>query len=118
MIGTSQLSMFPTFMFEDKKRVKSPVMFVDNRTERIVRWEDRICDHTQKYVTLESNPYTIVEGIFENVDVKALTVRKISLENRLEMSAFLLYESAPEEGLDEDLVRDVLSALDYEEFRE
>ncbi|NCO21119.1 MAG: hypothetical protein GW905_03715 [Rhodobacterales bacterium] len=116
MIGSQQLSMFPTFMFEEKKRVPSPVIFVDNRTEKIILTEQRTCDHTQKYMTLESNPYTIVEGIFENVDVKELTIRKISLINRREMSAFLMYEmaDAPKNGWDEDLIRDVVKALEYD----
>ena len=55
------LSMFPTFMMAEKKRLKSPAIFVDNKTEKIIHQEEWITDHTQRFTALERNAYTIVE---------------------------------------------------------
>jgi hypothetical protein len=66
---------------------------------------------------LERKPYTIVEGCYENAKVETLKVRSLSLINRREMSAYLLFEMQDQpEDWELDLLSCTLSSLDYAEL--
>ena len=68
-------------------------------------------------MVLEKNRDTIVEGIFENMNVSELRIRVISLVIRRELSMFLLknMKDQPKEEWDCDLFVDIFKMLDYEE---
>jgi len=116
--GTPSFSMFRTFFFDNKGTVESPAYFVSNCKEEIIRKEKWVCSHLQKYRVLENDKDIIVEGVFENKNVKQLALRKIRYCKRKELSTYLMFEmeEAPQEGWDCDLVSDVMKLMEYEEY--
>ena len=117
MIGTPYFSMFPTFMMSEKGREPSPTVFVNNSKEAIIHRESRVCDHTQRYQVLESDPFTIAEATLEITEISEIKLRTISMMNRKEMSLHLMLsmEKQPKGDWDNNLLREVLDNLDYEE---
>ena len=115
--GTPSLSMFRTFYFEPGKITQSPAFFVQNSVEAIVKEEQWVCSHAQKYTVLERNRDTLVEGVFENSKVESIRIRIVSLMIRKELSMFLLknMKEQPKVEWDCDVFIDIFKMLDYEE---
>ena len=109
--------MFRTFYFEPGKITQSPAFFVQNSVEAIVKEEQWVCSHAQKYTVLERNRDTLVEGVFENSKVESIRIRIVSLMIRKELSMFLLknMKEQPKVEWDCDVFIDIFKMLDYEE---
>ena len=119
MIGTPMLSMFPTFDMGDRKRLKSPAIFVRNGREKIIYREEKITDHTQRYSTLEREPYTIVEQVQEQENIEQLTMRTIFMYDRREMTIWLLEKMLDQpDGGWSDMLKFIIDRMDYPEFNE
>ena len=111
--------MFRTFYFDQKGTVESPAFFILNQKEEKIKDEKWVCSYRQKYRVLENDKDVIIEGIFENKNVKDITMRTIKLCKRKELSTYLMFQmkEAPEEGWDSDLVRDAMNLMEYDEYQ-
>ena len=105
MIG--DFCMFRTFDFENGAALETPVFYIENESETVVDEHTWKCSYLHKYELVGKN--TIVEGMYENADVKEVTmlVREFSKETwkwfpRMEIYTHFLEETF--EKIDFDLL--------------
>lgn len=71
-------SMFRTFDFENGQPLETPVYYIDNKTEEIIASETWKCSYLHKYEFLGYEGDVLIEGMYENADVKEVKLMKKS----------------------------------------
>ena len=66
---------------------------------------------------MERDRDTIIEGVYEDINILEMSVRIVSLMRRRELSMFLLrnMKEQPKEDWDCDILIDIFKMLDYDE---
>lgn len=110
-ISFGNTCMFRTFDFENGKTLETPVYYISNETEEIVAQDTWYCSHLNKYTLVGYDSNMIVDSMFENGNVKEITMKATKVMQPKEITVHFLNEII--DDCDDDLLYEVSKVIDY-----